>query len=62
VSDHWRATRTAALERAGGKCQLCSGAGPLNVHHNTYDRLGGEHPADVIVLCRDCHKKFHGKE
>lgn len=58
-SDHWRETRAGALARAAGKCQLCGSDDSLNVHHNTYERLGAELPADLIVLCREHHAKFH---
>src|SRR5215475_10158177 len=27
----------------------------LEVHHLTYERLGNEHPDDLIVLCPQCH-------
>src|SRR5947199_7123461 len=55
----WQETRKAALKRAGGHCQLCSGKGTLNVHHNNYDNLGCEQEEDVITLCADCHSLFH---
>lgn len=33
----------------------------LVLHHKSYDHLGSEleHPEDVTVLCRECHKKVH---
>jgi len=59
----WRQRRTVAVDWARGACQLCnSGKKPLHVHHRTYDRLGAELPADLVVLCADCHAKFHGKD
>jgi hypothetical protein len=58
-SDHWKALRTAALERAESRCQVCYSAKLLDVHHRTYRRLGAEMPADVTVLCRRCHELFH---
>lgn len=58
-SEHWRITRRAALERAEHHCQVCSRTGHLDVHHNTYERLGEERPADLLVLCRRCHDLFH---
>ena len=62
TSDAWHAKRTLALQRAGHRCQLCSShSGPLNVHHNSYERLGDEEQEDLIVLCRDCHQRFHGR-
>lgn len=59
-SAHWKVTREAALQRAGHRCQLCgSHSGTLEVHHNTYENIGNERPEDLIVLCRDCHGRFH---
>ena len=61
-SPHWQRIRQSALKRAGGRCQLCNAQNrPLDTHHRTYERRGCEEPEDVIVLCRDCHAKFHGK-
>lgn len=60
---HWQEVRKKALRRAGGRCQLCNKNGTvLDVHHRTYERRGQEYAADVIVLCRDCHSKFHGEQ
>jgi 5-methylcytosine-specific restriction endonuclease McrA len=61
VSDHWLAVRTIALREAYKRCQLCYSRKQLNVHHRTYERLGGEAQDDLIVLCRACHAKFHDK-
>lgn len=58
---HWQETRAAAIARAGGKCSMCSSTERLQVHHNTYERLGGERPEDLAVVCRPCHAKHHGK-
>lgn len=33
----------------------------LDVHHRTYKNRGNEKFADLIVLCRACHSKHHGK-
>jgi len=60
-SDHWKQFAAEAKERAGNRCQLCNADGELHTHHRTYDRLGEELPEDVVVLCADCHAKFHDK-
>lgn len=61
-TEHWQAVRMSALKRGRYHCQLCNAGGVLDVHHNTYERRGEEQSADVIVLCRGCHGKFHAKE
>lgn len=60
-SDHWKETRLKALSIAGNRCQLCSSRDNLNVHHNTYANKGNEDLKDLVVLCRECHAKFHDK-
>ena len=58
-TEHWQQTRKEALRRANYRCQLCGNRGKLNIHHNNYENLYNEKDSDVIVLCGDCHEKFH---
>jgi hypothetical protein len=59
-SPAWHFKANAAKERAGQRCQVCNARNAtLNAHHRTYERVGAELPADLIVLCRGCHKLFH---
>lgn len=59
-TDHWQDVRRRALKRSGFKCQLCNaGKTALHVHHRTYKNRGQEENSDVIVLCANCHSKFH---
>lgn len=61
-TDEWQKTRRRALANSGVKCQMCSATDkPLNVHHNTYERLGYERASDLITLCEPCHAKHHDK-
>lgn len=55
----WRKTRDRALRLAEWKCQGCGSKRDLEVHHQTYDRLGYEHDSDLAVLCRACHRGEH---
>jgi len=59
-TDHWQQTRSRALSRSGGYCQMCE-TQPLwlEVHHLTYVRLGCEAELDLIALCPECHKLEH---
>lgn len=59
-SPEWKATRNAAIERAGHACQFCRSTNRLEVHHNTYERIGREEPGDLVVLCHECHSTLHG--
>lgn len=58
---HWKIIRAKALKRANNHCQLCGSKYRLQVHHNNYKHLWHEHPDDLIVLCDNCHRKFHNK-
>jgi len=50
------------LKGKKGKCQVCSSAEKLEVHHNNYKYLFLETEDDLTVLCHKCHSKFHDKE
>lgn len=58
-TEYWKGRRLKALHRAGHKCQVCAAVDRLEVHHNSYERLGHERAEDLTVLCRDCHGLFH---
>ena len=73
-SPRWRALAAQAIEAAGWRCQSCDERGHsraggvtgavLEVHHRVAVADGGEpFPplAGLIVLCRDCHMREHGK-
>lgn len=58
-SDVWLEIRSQAIVRANNKCERCgSNLGKLDVHHITYDHIGGrEKPEELQVLCYPCHQK-----
>lgn len=58
-SDGWRRRRNRRLRLAGYTCSRCGSKRSLEVHHNTYERLGKEWDQDLDVLCRDCHEGHH---
>lgn len=60
-SEHWQATRHAALGRARFRCERCGTDRRLHVHHLTYVRLGAELDEDLEVLCISCHYAEHGQ-
>lgn len=62
-SEAWKSKRRIAIDRAGGRCQLCNADGCiLEVHHRTYERFGNEDLGDLTVLCGDCHRAFHKRQ
>ncbi len=58
-SPEWNRRRQVALKIAEHRCQLCNSPDELTVHHRSYEHLGAEKYADLIVLCWPCHKLFH---
>jgi hypothetical protein len=59
-TDHWKSLKKKALVLAGNSCALCQTKDKqLHVHHKTYKNRGKETQKDLIVLCKDCHAKFH---
>lgn len=60
-TDHWIKTRQQARDYFKGKCCLCGKTKKLHVHHKSYENRGNETMDDLILLCSDCHAKFHDK-
>jgi hypothetical protein len=58
-SEHWQNFRVKILKEYP-VCQFCKYDKNLQIHHETYERLGREEPSDVLVLCGNCHCKRHG--
>ena len=57
----WRA-RWAASHGRDPLCQVCGAPWALrrsDVHHRSYARLGSERDADLVPLCRPCHRRLH---
>ncbi len=60
AGEHWQTFRLEVLTFWFNKCCLCSDAA-RDVHHNTYKSLGQEALTDCVPLCRECHKRVHGR-
>lgn len=63
--ERWLSFRKFTFAIRGCKCEKCGSYERLQVHHIKYK--DGLRPweytcNDVVVLCRDCHAKIHGKE
>lgn len=60
ATTHWQKRRCEYKSRAGFRCELAlDHQGQLDVHHVRYDNLGCEPDEDLILLCRNCHRKWH---
>jgi 5-methylcytosine-specific restriction endonuclease McrA len=57
----WKKRVAEIMERDGHKCRMCgTSQGLADVHHIIKRSQGGSDDADnLILLCRDCHNKFH---
>ncbi len=60
ASDAWQRRRDLVLQRADFVCEGCRELGADEVHHLTYDHVGAEFLFDLVALCRDCHRRWHG--
>ncbi len=57
-SDEWKEKSKKWILEAGA-CERCSSGYGLTCHHKDYKNLGHERRKDVMVLCWNCHKKYH---
>jgi hypothetical protein len=58
----WKKLRLSAIKHYGEICAKCGNHGN-DVHHLTYDRVGGDELLeDLQVLCRECHEAVHAIE
>ena len=55
----WDLVRTRTIRRARGLCELCQDEPATQAHHTTYERVGCEHPDDMVALGRRCHQHLH---
>jgi hypothetical protein len=62
-SSYWHMIREAVIEVRGARCELCASERSIQVHHKTYEHHFQEHLhlQDLIILCDECHAKFHDK-
>ena len=59
-SETWRRRADKVRRRVGFKCTDCGKeTRRLEIHHETYKRLGHERPRDLSALCRNCHRSRH---
>lgn len=60
ASDRWRNRRTAYYSSHPYRCRHCGKNERLNLHHQTYERLGDEPDSDLMPLCEvPCHVNEH---
>lgn len=68
-SPRWERKKNERARATGYACEQCDDwIGPrraksdLHLHHLTYERLGDEPDEDLVLLCRDCHRRAHGRQ
>ena len=67
--ERWKEKREKILKRDGYQCRWCGCFDRLQVHHKYYNKYpdgsrvrAWDYPDDALmVLCDDCHKKYHSK-
>lgn len=60
-STHWRAWQAKRLRFDGYRCCMCKREDDLVVHHWRFE-LFNETLADLMTLCRRCHREIHQRE
>jgi len=50
--------RIKILERDNYECQFCFDKNDIQIHHIDRNRKNNK-PTNLIVLCRECHRKLH---
>ncbi len=59
-SEHWQNMRLTKLASARARCYRCLKVDDSNdVHHLSYRNIYDVDLSDLVVLCRECHTKFH---
>jgi hypothetical protein len=57
-SDRWKRLKSRLLQKRGCRCESCGDVGVfIDLHHKHYETLGRERHSDVLLLCRDCHRR-----
>jgi len=60
-SSKWKTLRDLMYILHDSKCECCGNSESLEVHHNTYERLGSEDLSDLNLVCRGCHQDIHDR-
>ncbi len=59
----YKKLRMRVLRRDGWRCQDCSAASNLQVHHKqTRGRFGHDCTENLITLCAGCHERRHERK
>jgi 5-methylcytosine-specific restriction endonuclease McrA len=59
-SPEWASRRDRVHERAGGICEGCRTRAASETHHLTYRNLGAEFLWELVAVCSECHRRYHG--
>ncbi len=62
-SHRWRTFRRRIAIQRNYTCEMCHLFCGVyyDIHHTNYSNLGDESDHDVVLLCRACHAKKHGR-
>lgn len=61
ASPEWKRRRQKVIDRAKGICEGCLTQGAEQVHHRTYAHFRNEFAFELLALCEDCHRRWHGE-
>jgi 5-methylcytosine-specific restriction endonuclease McrA len=60
ASDEWGRLRGLVLERDDHVCQGCRAHNATQVHHLTYRNVCHEFLWELVSVCDECHRRYHG--
>jgi len=61
ASNYWKELKLKRLIKANYMCEVhgCTETHRLELHHETYQRLGQEKLSDIKIICRQHHQATH---
>lgn len=59
-SKEWFSVRESLFLIRGKRCERCLSTENIQVHHIHYRNIFREKLEDLMVVCKDCHRKIHG--
>ena len=60
LTTHWKDFKTKKYKsKVKYRCVCCETHKGLQLHHNTYEKIGCERLGDVVWLCTSCHATVH---
>ena len=60
-SNHWKKLKKQLFKERGKKCEKCGSKRKIHCHHIRYGFIYDITIKDLLIVCKQCHKKIHNK-